>query len=263
MRFALTIALSGLILFQSKAAAEEWNKHWAVGPKPELHVAAGDASVRIVAGEPGAIDATVKTRGWSIGDNGVKILEHQSGNRVDLEVREPSSHFSFGARSISIEMRVPRELMAEVHTGDGSITMRGLHGSVRMDTGDGSIQGEDLDGALTGHTGDGSVHINGRFDVLQLHTSDGSVEVSALPGSHMSSDWKVETGDGSVRLELPHDLSADVELQTGDGSIHLDMPVTVNGMGNRNEHEVRGKLNGGGPLLRVRTGDGSISVQSR
>lgn len=261
MRVAATIALSGLILFQSRAAAEEWNKRWTVGPKPELHVAAGDASIRIEAGDSGAIDATVKTRGWSIGDNGVKILEHQSGNRVDLEVREPSSHFSFGARSVSIEVRVPRELMAEVHTGDGSITLRGLHGSVRMDTGDGSIQGDDLDGALTAHTGDGSVHMNGRFDVLELHTSDGSVDVSVLQGSRVSSDWKVETGDGSVRLELPHDLAADIELETGDGSIHLDMPVTVNGM--RSEHEIRGKINGGGPLLRVRTGDGSISVQSR
>lgn len=261
MRVAATIALSGLILFQSRAAAEEWNKRWTVGPKPELHVAAGDASIRIEAGDSGAIDATVKTRGWSIGDNGVKILEHQSGNRVDLEVREPSSHFSFGARSVSIEVRVPRELMAEVHTGDGSITLRGLHGSVRMDTGDGNIQGDDLDGALTAHTGDGSVHMNGRFDVLELHTSDGSVDVSVLQGSRVSSDWKVETGDGSVRLELPHDLAADIELETGDGSIHLDMPVTVNGM--RSEHEIRGKINGGGPLLRVRTGDGSISVQSR
>jgi hypothetical protein len=53
-------------------------------------------------------------------------------------------------------------------------------------------------------------------------------------------------------------LAADIELQTGDGSIHPDMPVTVNGM--QNEHELRGKLNGGGPLLRVHTGDGSISV---
>lgn len=258
MNYAIAIALLGFVFFQAEAQGEEWNKHWTVGPKPELHVTAGDASVRIEPGENGGIDATVRTRGWSIGDNGVKILEHQNGNRVDLEVREPPSHFNFGTRSVSIEVRVPRELLAEIHTGDGSIEARGLHGSLRMDTGDGSIQGDDLDGALTAHTGDGTVHINGRFDVLQLHTSDGSVDVSVMNGSRMAADWKVETGDGSVRLELPHDLAADIELQTGDGSIHLDMPVTVNGM--RNEHELRGKLNGGGPLLRVHTGDGSISV---
>ncbi|MBV8550940.1 MAG: DUF4097 family beta strand repeat protein [Acidobacteriaceae bacterium] len=260
MRNALTIAFTGLLLFQAKAGAEEWNKHWTVGPKPELHIVAGDASVQVEAGEENAIDATVKTHGYSIGPSGVRIVEHQSGNRVDLEIREPSMHFSFGMHSIRVEVRVPRELAAEIHTGDGSIVLHGLHGALRVDTGDGSIQGEDLDGSLTAHSGDGSVHMRGRFDSLELHTQDGSVEVQAFRGSRMSSDWKVETGDGSVHLALPHDLSADVELQTGDGSIHLDLPVTVNGM--RSEHELRGKLNGGGPLLRVRTGDGSIAVNS-
>jgi DUF4097 and DUF4098 domain-containing protein YvlB len=261
MNYALAMTLLGFVLFQAEAQGEEWNKHWAVGPRPELYVTAGDSSVKIEAGDNDGIDATVRTRGWSIGDNGVRVLEHQNGNRVELEVREPSTHFSFGMHSVTIEVRVPRELTAEVHTGDGSIAVRATHGSLRMDTGDGSIQGEDLDGAVTAHTGDGSVHIGGRFDVLQLHTSDGSVDVSVMHGSRVTADWKVETGDGSVHLELPHDLAADLELETGDGGIHLDMPLTVNGM--RNEHEIRGKLNGGGPLLRIRTGDGSISVQSR
>ncbi len=260
MRYVLTIAFTGILLFQAKAGAAEWNKSWSVGPKPELHVVAGDASVQMVAGQDGAIEATVKTRGWSIGDSGIRIIEHQSGNRVDLEVREPSTHFDFGMHSVGIELRVPHELMAEIHTGDGSITMRGVRGALRLDTGDGTIQGEDLDGSLTAHSGDGSVRLGGRFDTLEVHTQDGSVDIQAFHGSRMASDWKVETGDGSVHLGVPRDLPADVEMQTGDGSIHLDLPVTVNGM--RNEHEIRGKLNGGGPVLRVRTGDGSIALNA-
>jgi hypothetical protein len=51
-----------------------------------------------------------------------------------------------------------------------------------------------------------------------------------------------------------------LELRTGDGHIRLDLPLTVRGT--ENEHEVRGKLNGGGPLLTVRTGDGSTTVGS-
>jgi DUF4097 and DUF4098 domain-containing protein YvlB len=74
----------------------------------------------------------------------------------------------------------------------------------------------------------------------------------------MSSNWHVETGDGSVRLEVPHDMAANVQLRTGDGSIHLNLPLTV--QGTQNEHEIEGKLNGGGPFLEVHTGDGSISV---
>ena len=38
----------------------------------------------------------------------------------------------------------------------------------------------------------------------------------------------------------------------------LDLPVTVNGSIERSS--IRGKLNGGGPLLEITTGDGSIRV---
>jgi hypothetical protein len=71
----------------------------------------------------------------------------------------------------------------------------------------------------------------------------------------------VQTGDGSVRVSLPHDLAADLELHTGDGSINLSGP-TLTGSEMKNGHDVRGKLNGGGSVLMIHTGDGSISLSS-
>ena len=167
-------------------------------------------------------------------------------------------HFSFGDRSIRLEVRVPRELTGDIHTGDGSIKLLGVHGSLRADTGDGSIQGENLDGTLEAHSGDGSVHVTGRFDRLQLHTQDGSVELNVQHGSRMGGGWRVETGDGSVRVNLPRDLATDLELHTGDGHLRVDLPFSVEGM--NSGHELHGKLNGGGPPLVVRTGDGSINI---
>jgi hypothetical protein len=260
--FALALASGTFFLSAAapQARADEWNKRWSVGAKPELRVSSGDASITVEVGSSNEIEAVVRTHGLSIGSAGVKITEHQTGDRVELEVREPHNHWSFGMRSIEVSVRVPRDLMADLHTGDGSIKLRGLHGTVHADTGDGSVEGEDLDGALDVRTGDGSLHIRGRFDRLQLRTSDGSVDVHAAEGSKMSSGWRIETGDGSVRLAVPRNLAADVELRTGDGSIHMDMPLTVEGI--KNEHDVHGKLNGGGPVLEVRTGDGSISVNA-
>jgi len=250
-----TLALGGA----GHAYADQWNKHWSVGPKPELRIYTNDASIVVQAVDGNGIDATLTTRGVSIGSNGVQVSEHQSGNNVDINVKVPNMHFSFGDRSIRLEVRVPRELVSEVHTGDGSVRLIGLHGSVRADTGDGSIQAEDLDGSFDAHTGDGSVHVGGRFDHVILHTSDGSVTLSAGRGSRMASDWKVETGDGSVRLTVPHDLAADVELATNDGSIHSDLQMMTESK-RSSGHLMTGKLNGGGPSLRVRTGDGSISI---
>lgn len=252
------VSFVALITALPQARADEWSHHWAVGSNPELHISAGDAAVTLEAANTNAIDATLTTRGWSIGGSGVQVTEHQSGSRVDLEIKVPPVHFNFGNRSIRLELRVPRELTGDIHTGDGSIALHGVHGNIHADTGDGSIEGNDLDGSLDVHTGDGSVHLAGRFDNLQLRTSDGSVDVTIEHGSKLASDWRVQTGDGSVRIRLPHDLAAELDLHTGDGGIHSDLPLTVTGL--QSSHDIRGKLNGGGPMLTVRTGDGSISI---
>jgi hypothetical protein len=258
MKRYLIFGCFALALAASAVEADEWNKHWSVGSNPELHVTAGDAALVVEAVGGDSIDATLTTRGYSIGPSGVRIAEHQVGSRLELEIRKPSMHFDLGDHSIRLELRVPKQLTAYLHTGDGSITLRGVHGSMQVDTGDGSIHGEDIDGALDAHSGDGSVHVSGRFDNLHLRTEDGSVDLDVLRGSRMHSDWRVHTGDGSVRLNLPRDLSADLEVHTGDGHIRMNLPLTVTGMQSGNE--VRGKLNGGGPLFTVRTGDGSITL---
>jgi hypothetical protein len=261
MRTALFVAVIGFSLAACpEVRAGEWTKHWTIQPKPELRVTTGDASVSLEVGGDSEISAVVRTKGIEIGGSGLRITDHQDGNRVELEIREPSNHFSWGMRSVEVHLRVPRELTADVHTGDGSIHLAGVRGILRVNTGDGSIQGDDLDGSLDARSGDGSVHIRGRFDDLKVRTIDGSVDVRALEGSRLNSGWRVETGDGSVHLTIPRNLSADVELHTGDGSIHSDLPLVV--QGTRREHEVAGKLNGGGPFLEVRTGDGSITISA-
>jgi DUF4097 and DUF4098 domain-containing protein YvlB len=229
-----------------------------VGARPELRIHAGDAAVVVQGGNTDGIDATLTTRGWSIGRTGVQVTEHQNGDSVDIDIKVPSTHFSFGEHSIRLEVRVPRELTGDIHTGDGSIKLLDLHGSLRADTGDGSIHGQNLDGSLEARSGDGSVHVTGRFDRLQLHTQDGSVELNVQSGSRIQTGWRVETGDGSVRINLPRDLATDLELRTGDGHLSVNLPVSVEGV--KSDHELRGKLNGGGPPLVVHTGDGSISI---
>ncbi len=128
-----------------------------------------------------------------------------------------------------------------------------------LHSGDGSVNLDSVDGKLHASTGDGHIQASGRFDELELKTGDGHVDVRAGSGSTLASNWRLETGDGSVSLELPPDLSADVDLHTSDGHIDLEMPVTTEGK--IRENEIHGKLNGGGSLLTIRTGDGAIHLR--
>jgi DUF4097 and DUF4098 domain-containing protein YvlB len=242
------------------AHADEWSKTYPLTGRPELRVETSDANITVDTWDQNTIDARVTTSRGKIGEN-VTVLEHQNGNTVDLEVRFPHHNFVFSvsSRRVEIEIHMPREGNVHLHTGDGNIRVSNLKGELDLDTSDGSQQVSGADGSLRARSGDGHIDVNGRFDTLGLSTGDGRIEARALPGSKVASAWDLHTGDGSVRLQVPENLSADVDLNTGDGSITLDLPVTVEGkMGEKN---IQGKLNGGGNSLRIHTGDGSIRLE--
>ena len=93
---------------------------------------------------------------------------------------------------------------------------------------------------------------------MDLHSGDGHINFTAQPGSKMDRGWLIHTGDGRVEAKLPSDFSAELYAHTGDGHISTEFPVTVSGSMDRGR--MRGKLNGGGELLEISTGDGSIHV---
>jgi DUF4097 and DUF4098 domain-containing protein YvlB len=250
-----------VLAFTAFAYADDWSKTYDLTGKPELRVEAHDANVRIEAWDQNKIEAHITTHGWHIGNGGLEIVEHQQGNTVDIELRQPHhTHFSIGidARRTELEIRLPRSVKINVHSADGNIAAKGLEGELDFTTGDGRLDLEDVDGSLRAHTSDGSVRVSGRFDVLELRTSDGRVEVEARPGSQLREAWDIRSSDGSVALRLPGDLAADVVLHTSDGSVTTNIPIAVEGSFGR--HDIHGKMNGGGNRLTVHTSDGSVTL---
>lgn len=261
MNWTCLLALAGAVAISGAARGDDWSKTFPISGRPDLRVNANDGSVTVRTWDRKEIEARVTTVRWKIPSD-VQVVEHQSGDHVEIEVRMPHHMFllNFGQRSsIQVELRVPRELHSDIRTGDGSIIVENLRGETRLSTGDGRIEATALDGTLDAQTGDGRIVIRGRFDLLNLHTGDGSIEAEVNNGSRMTSEWSIRTGDGHVTLRLPAALAADLDVHTGDGHIQSDLPVTVSG--SHNEHELRGKLNAGGPPLIVRTNDGSIRLE--
>ncbi len=244
----------------SMGFSEEWNKTYTVAANPTLKVTSSDAAINVSASDRNTIEARVIVEGYKIGPDGIRIIEHQTGNVVEIEVRYPHDvvHIGWHHSRVDIDVKVPREAIVGLHTGDGRITVSGVKGDIDTWSGDGAQEISGVDGILKAHTGDGRIVASGRFDGLDLTTGDGRIEVTAQTNSTVSREWNLHTGDGSVTLNVPEKLAADVELHTSDGHISLDLPITVNGKMGGND--IRGKLNGGGHLLSVHTGDGSITV---
>jgi DUF4097 and DUF4098 domain-containing protein YvlB len=150
----------------------------------------------------------------------------------------------------------------DLHTGDGSIRANDIGGDMTISTGDGSVTVEGAEGRLTLDTGDGGVNVTGNLSGLRFHTGDGSIVYRAQPGTTMSEDWDITTGDGGVSLYLPAEFGAELDAHTGDGAIRNDLDVSSTGSAEVSRRTVRGRIGAGGRQLRIRTGDGSIRLRT-
>jgi DUF4097 and DUF4098 domain-containing protein YvlB len=277
---ALVAGAAFAMMMPAPVRADEWTKTYTISGRANVRVETDDGDVSILSGDRKEIDVRVSAEGYKIGPGDVHIDESQNGDQITLNVRLPHFNWSWwGARhkSVRIELRVPRNLDMDIHTGDGNVSTQSVTGRIRINTGDGNInasglKGEvsmrsgdghveatNLDGELEVDTGDGHIAVDGRFDVLNLKTGDGSIEARVKNGSKVASNWRLHSGDGHINLWLPGDLNADLDAHTGDGHITLDVPVTVSG--SLSQSTIHGKLNGGGGTLAISSGDGSIHVQ--
>jgi DUF4097 and DUF4098 domain-containing protein YvlB len=257
----LLVLVVALVVLCGLAAADDWNKTFQVSGSPTLSIDTSDGNIRVDTWDQNRIEARVTTSGYKIGPNDVGISESQTGDHVSLEVHIPNMHVSFGwnHHRVDIDIHMPKQGTVDFRTHDGSIKLANFKGDMHLKSGDGSQTIDNVDGSLEASAGDGSLKVSGRFDHLDLHTGDGRIEARANAGSKVNSGWSLHTGDGSIHLDLPGDFAADVEARSGDGHINFDMPVTVSGSMSRND--IHGKMNGGGGLLRLRSGDGSIYVR--
>ena len=239
-----------------------------------VRVAADDASVRVFTADVAQVEMRAESTGYDVKrDLDLSVTPH--GDQVDIvaRTRDRVQIFDLNNRSLHIEVRIPRDADVEVSsgdgaveveaitgaldvgTGDGDVTVSGARGSIRLHTGDGSITGRGLDGSVDATTGDGSVDLTGRFDGLTVATGDGELVANAATGSRMAQPWHLQTHDGSVTLGLSRDLAAHIDASSSDGSVHSTIPLSVVG-----SSRAEGDVNGGGPSVVVRTGDGSIQL---
>ena len=258
-------------------------KTFAVTGKPELSLKTFDGSIEVTTWDKSVVGVTIERRAGSQADaEALKVTTSQDGNRIIVEAVQPERTVQVGihvGRSVRFVVSVPKNTDLVARTGDGSIAVTGVHGKLELRTGDGSVTGTGLDGevvantgdgliALDGvkgkvdvNTGDGSVRIAGAPTALKAHTGDGLVALNLEPGTSIKENWEITTGDGGVSVELPGAINAELDASTGDGTIHAgDFGLQAD---NDSKHELRGRLGSGGSTLKVRTGDGGITIAKK
>ena len=246
---------------------ERDEKHFTVSGKPDVALTTFDGSIEIRPWDKDDVQVVVEKRGRDKDDvSAIEVKAEQHGNRIEISVTEPKRdhggfNLHFNNRSAKLIVSVPASADITAKSGDGSIDIERVAGHVQLRSGDGSIRGRMLGGDVEANTGDGSIRLDGKLTSVRVHTGDGSVIIHADAGSSPGADWDIVTGDGSVTLEVPDGFDAEVDAHTGDGGIHMRDLTLSNVTGNIGKNTVRGRLGDGGKALRVRTGDGSITLK--
>jgi DUF4097 and DUF4098 domain-containing protein YvlB len=154
-------------------------------------------------------------------------------------------------------------------TGGGSVDLGEIGGSALIETGAGSIRLASAKGRVQAETGGGSIQLDGAASV-QAETSAGGIVVKLLSSDSASArnNSTLETSAGDITVYLANDLAISIraEIEVANGhtirSDFTDIHVSSEGGGyGPKTVTAEGQLNGGGPVLKVRTNSGNVNFR--
>lgn len=152
-------------------------------------------------------------------------------------------------------------------TGGGTIEIGDVQGGVEVDTGGGSIRVASSNGPVRAETGAGMLDLGRIVDGIHAQTGGGGITAQLVSGS-LRSDSELETPAGDIIVYMAPDVRvtvrAAVEVASGHhiSSEFQDIRVISEGgdWGARS-FTAEGRVNGGGPLLKVHTTTGNIEFR--
>jgi DUF4097 and DUF4098 domain-containing protein YvlB len=207
---------------------------------------------------------------------------HTGGGSI--EVRQANGKLTAETGGGSVEIQSCAQ-GAVIETGGSSINIRHCNGKVKASTGGGSVDLSDIGGPAEIETGGGSIRLTSAKGHVQAETGGGSIELYGVPSARAETgaggitvkllntgadrhDSDLETGAGDITVYLATDVAINIRASVDMGSGHhitSEFPdIHINSEGSQWEPRTlnaEGKLNGGGPTLKVHTSTGDISFK--
>ncbi len=221
----------------------------------------------------GSIEVGTITGDIGLHTGGGSIEVHRANGKVIAETGGGSVEIQSGAQGASIE------------TGGGSIEVKECNGKLKVSTGGGSVDLGDIAGPVDVSTGGGSIHLTSAKGHVHAETGGGGIELYGVPSARAEtgaggivvklvntggerSDSILETSAGDITVYIASDVAVTVRasVELGNGHrITSDFPdihvTSEGGQWGPKTLTAEGKLNGGGPVLKIRTTTGDVCIR--
>jgi DUF4097 and DUF4098 domain-containing protein YvlB len=193
-----------------------------------------------------------------------QVIVKTGGGQVSIGTAGPTT-VETGAGNVDVK-RCNGDLHAS--TGGGNLSLGDVYGSVIADTGGGTIKLASAKGDVRVVTGGGAVELMKLGQSAHVETGGGSITVQFVAGRAQFKDSALRTALGNIVVYLPRDLGVNVhastEMANGAGITSAFPGLTISSEGGKygpKSMSAEGSLNGGGPILRVRTTIGQIDIR--
>jgi hypothetical protein len=278
MKYAIAAA-AALVIAALPALASEatFERNLQVNGRVELSVGTGSGNIHITRGSDNQVHVfgRVKSNHWGGGDSDQRVQDIAHNPPIDQTgniIRIGKDHNNWHNISIDYDIQAPANTFLDASSGSGDLTDDGVGENAKLSTGSGNIHANGLKGAFTVNTGSGDIVAeqsgegdvkaqtgSGNIELKDLHgalragTGSGDIKISGSPAG----EWKLETGSGNIEF-WPGNAPMTLDASTGSGSVHSDHEMTV--QGSFDHHHITGKINGGGPTVRIQTGSGDVRI---
>lgn len=252
----------------------------ATGIAGRLEAESGGGSIK-VDDIGGGLNAETGGGSIEVGTVSGDLGLHTGGGSIEIRRANGKVNAETGGGGI----RIQGAQGATVETGGGSVEVRQCNGKVKVSTGGGSIDLSDVGGPAEIETGGGSIHLTSAKGYVHAETGGGGIELYGVPSARAETsaggitvklvntgaerhDSDLETGAGDITLYLAADVAVDVRASVDMGNGHRitsdfsDIHISSEGeKWGPKTLTAEGKLNGGGPVVKVHTSTGDICIR--
>lgn len=199
--------------------------------------------------------------GITIGSVKGKIQAETGGGNVLVVSGGQSAVIEAGGGNVEIRRCVGR---VKASTSGGNINLGDIGGPADIETGGGSIRLTSSKGRVGANAGAGSIELYG-VPSARVETGAGGITVKFINAGAERNDSMLETSAGDITVYLASDVAMSVRASVDLGNGHhitSDFPdIHIASEGDKwaqRTLSAEGRLNGGGPVLKVRTTTGDI-----
>ena len=175
---------------------------------------------------------------------------------VDRVVEEAADARRAQADRLRFEVHVPRRTGVAVQTAGGSVQVTDLKGGARIRTWGGALRLQNIAGDVEARTSGGGLHVSQAGGRVEARTSGGPILVRFAPGNNHGG--ALHTSGGSVQAAIDSTAAVSIDAASSGGRVTSDLAVHTWGESGR--YALRGDLNGGGPILQLRTSGGPVLI---